>query len=44
MKKLFLILWVFFGVTVAGVAQVEVLLDEPFATSLECIFCVMKIR
>ena len=34
MKKLFLILWVFFGVTVAGVAQVEVLLDEPFATSL----------
>ena len=34
MKKLFLILWAFFGVTVAGVAQVEVLLDEPFATSL----------
>ena len=34
MKKLFLILWVFFGVTVAGAAQVEVLLDEPFATSL----------
>ena len=34
MKKLFLILWVFFGVTVVGVAQVEVLLDEPFATSL----------
>ena len=34
MKKLFLVLFIGFSITVSGYAQVEILLDEPFTESL----------